>query len=84
MKVDRVISNAWFLTHVTRVVIRLGRPGVKILMVPNKSAIIQMAVLANQLWRQMGRVLVISIAWLKEKFLKFSLKIFAQNELFLF
>ena len=68
VKVDRVISNASFPIHVTRVVIRLERHGAKILMAPNKSVIIQLAVLANQPWKQMGLVLAISTVWLKETF----------------
>ena len=68
MKVDRVIFNASSQTLVTRVVIRPGRRGVKILTVANKSVTIQLVALVNQLWKQMGPVLVISTALLKEKF----------------
>ena len=68
VKVDRVIFNASSLIRVIRVVIRLGRHGVKILTVANKSVTIQLVALVNQLWKQMGPVLVISTASLKEKF----------------
>ena len=68
VKVDRVIFNASSQTLVTRVVIRPGRRGVKILTVVNKSVTIQLVALVNQHWKQMGPVLVISTALLKEKF----------------